>query len=139
VDLGPYFPRNPDGSLKRKKPCQTEGCDWPNWHLCPKANPDDGSFAKLAGVYIAEHNGKAHGKNVGALGEGLQARWARHREKFRERDQNVVDTYQEGKLSMKQIARQYGIAYQTVRSILHRADVEVRPVGLNVGRQSRSA
>ena len=34
------FPRDEDGNLLHKKPCQTEGCDHPNWHVCLVGKPD---------------------------------------------------------------------------------------------------
>lgn len=38
------YPRNEDGSVKRKQPCAD--CDWPNWHVCPKRMGPD-TFSSL--------------------------------------------------------------------------------------------
>lgn len=135
MNLENVFPRNPDGTLKHKQPCQTPGCNWPCWHPCLKAMPDDGVFERLV---RKSRRGKP-GQNASVLKGGLTTRWERHREQTRERDRQIIEDYSENQLGFRQLSQKYGIAYQTARNIIHRSGVPVRKRGLNIAYDNSNA
>lgn len=70
-----------------------------------------------------------------AMSQRASERWERHREQNAERDAEIVRIYKEEGKSIKQVGREFGIAYQTARDVLLRAEmrgeVDIRPKGGN--------
>lgn len=68
-----------------------------------------------------------------AMSERASERWALQREKNAERDAEIVRLYKEEGKSIKQVGREFGIAYQTARDVLLRAEMQgklkLRPKG----------
>lgn len=68
-----------------------------------------------------------------AMAERARERWAKQREQNAERDAEIIRIYKEDGKSIKEVGRQFGIAYQTARDVLLRAEmqgrVKLRPKG----------
>ena len=136
MNLGIVFPRNVDGTLKRKQPCQTPGCKWPNWHICLDKN--DPKYREVQTVKTTRY--KMTPEHRAKLSEAQSRRQAEKRAAFKERDALIVKHYTEGGLGMNQIAPLLGIAQSTVNKVLKRAQdeglVTIRPVGRNLFHRS---
>lgn len=112
----------------RDNPCPRCGWKYPGFHVCVDlSQPIDRAIQNkhnqaYMGLRTPEHRAR--------LAAGLTERWRRHREETEERDLAIVEAYEKG-MSMKNISREYGPAYQTVAGILMRAGVQIRPHGTN--------
>jgi predicted Rossmann fold nucleotide-binding protein DprA/Smf involved in DNA uptake len=88
---------------------------------------------------VRKHNQKYAAMHTPAhkarLAEGLNARWERYREETADRDAALVERYRDSSISIKAVAAEFGIAYQTARNALLRAEmrgeVTIRPQGSN--------
>lgn len=133
------FARDENGELLRKKPCQTPGCHWPNWHVCLVGKRDTTTEVLAAQEERRKKiNKKADPNKLKKLADGRTARWERHREETRDRDEKIVARYKDGGIGFGKIANEFGLAYQTVRTIINRAaergEVTIRKQGLTVQR-----
>lgn len=117
----------------RDTPCERCGWKFPGFHVCvDTSTPVDPQIQmkhnKGAGMISAAH--------LERLQLGRESRWHRHREETMERDKNIVERYKEGDISLKELSRDTGLAFQTVRNIVQRAvergEVEMRARGQNV-------
>jgi hypothetical protein len=119
-------------TIYRDTPCKTCGWKFKGFHVCvdPKAPIDPKIMAKHASGYkgtLAERQ---------RLREAVNERWERYREETAERDAEIIRRYKQDDVSMKQLAQDFGIAFQTLRGILIRAEqrneLTIRPPGTNV-------
>lgn len=129
------FARDENGELLRKKPCQTPGCHWPNWHVCLVGKRDTTNEVLAA----QDQRKKTISKTkVQQLADGRAARWEQYREENRGRDEKVIARYKEGGVGIGKIANEVGLSYQTVRTIITKAaargEVTMRKQGLTVQR-----
>lgn len=134
-----FFPRNPDGTLKHQRPCQTPGCDWPNWHIClDKTDP--------AHTKVHERRPKRVGRKMTEsqkqmISESQRQRHATLRARSQGRDDQIIKYYTEEELGMSRIAERMGIAQATVSKVLHRAQDEgvlkLRPKHYTLARPRR--
>lgn len=112
-------------------PCQTPGCDHPNYHVCLVGKPD--RFPELL-----KQEGKKSERRV--VDDGTQSqhsiaaqeRWARHREETVERDKQIIERYESSSISVTELARQFHMSKGTVLKILKKAGVEIRRVGYTI-------
>lgn len=123
-----YFARNADGSLKRKQPCPTPGCNYPNEHLCLVGKAD--TFGK---ILLQEANGKRrwaprpkgfvmdddHREKIRAA---LQAKFDEKNARNRQRDLIIVETYNRGGVKKAALARQFHMSVEVLNRILVRSD-----------------
>ncbi len=113
-------------------PCQTEGCGHPRYHVCTFGKPD------LFHVFIPKYFttgkkrspfarfGERSQAHKDAISASQRRRWAVHYAANKERDDKIIDRYNEGDVGMKPIAAEFGISYGTVRAVLMRAADEGR-------------
>lgn len=131
-----YFPRNDDGTLKHKEPCQTEGCDWPNWHICL-----DQTDPEHRRVHEARPKRRMSQSQRDAIAESQRQRHAERRALTKERDDLIIKHYTDGGLGMSAIASITGIAQSTVNKVLNRAQREgvlkIRPKNFTLSRPPR--
>lgn len=125
-----------------KTPCQTEGCDYPNYHVCLVGKEDlTHLYPDLLQAYIPGQRGKASpfarfgfrsDAHREAISASQKARWAKIKEANRDRDRQIVEDYKSG-LGTKQIRIKYGMGHGTIVKILHEArdngEVEIRTRG----------
>lgn len=138
--FGNLFPRNPDGTLKTKLPCQTPGCTWPNWHIClDKSDPE---HRRVHAPKRKRRGGPMPESQRLAIAESQRERHAKLRSQTVERDNLIIKHYTEGNLGMSTIASLTGIAQSTINKVLHRAQREgvlkIRPKGYTVARPGRA-
>lgn len=127
MNLMTMFPLNEDGTLKRKQPCQTPGCDWPNWHIClDKTDPQHFAQAPMKAPKRTMSQAQKD-----AIAESQRKRHAERRALTQERDDLIIKHYTEGGMGMSQISSITGYAYSTINKVLTRAQREgvlkVRP------------
>lgn len=137
MKFGNLFPRNPDGTLKHKEPCQTPGCNWPNWHIClDKSDPAHTAVRPL------RQNRKMPQSQREAIAESQRQRHAERRALTKERDDLIIKHYTEGGMGMSAIASITGISQSTVNKVLNRAQREgvlkIRPKGYTISRPGRA-
>jgi hypothetical protein len=125
------FPRDENGKLLHKKPCQSEGCDYPNWHVCLVGKPD--TFPQLLnelqkGRTYSYRFTDAHRDNITAA---QRDRWA---QRNAVRDRKMVEYYKNNHVGHKQVAQHFGVAPSTALKALKKAEargeVEMRKRGL---------
>lgn len=140
-----------------RTPCQTEGCNWPNFHVCLVGKEDRShEFPELQQAYIPgqkKRRPSEAGKNGRALymsdehraktSASAQARWASHHARNAERNKNIVKDYSDG-LNLRQLRVKYGIGHGTLVKILHdardRGDVVMRTKGyMEYGQRKQTA
>lgn len=131
--IASVFPKNPDGTLKRKIPCQTTGCKSPNWHICQKANTPD--FQKVefgrkkASMPLAQRL---------AISRAQKERHILRREAAAPRDNAIIKLYTEEKLAMHEVAKRMNLSQATVNKVLKRGQDEgvltIRPKGFTLSR-----
>lgn len=122
--------------LGPKTPCQTPGCNWPNWHVCLVGKPD--LFPKL--LRAEEKRDRLMSprteEHKQAIAEAQIRRWERVREENRERDAQIVKRYAEGNVGIKPLAKEFGTGPGAVRRVLYaaqeRGEISVRPKGQTV-------
>jgi hypothetical protein len=138
------FPRDENGNIKHKKPCQTPGCNWPNYHVCLVGKPDTTprilrERAKIQGRTMGERTSEHREK----LAQSQRERWERIRERNRPRDEKIIARYMDGDVGVKKLQEEFGLGYRAISTILHeaaeRGEIVIRPRGLNVRHQQRSA
>lgn len=151
------FPRNPDGSLKTKKGCQTPGCDHPNWHVCLVGKPDttaevlvEQARRRKEPIPDSERQNRSEAakkrwatdprrrKRGGPItkeqesankSKASQIRWEKEREENRERDAKIVEIYTSPRRpSIRMIAKDFGMSDKTVRAVLQAAQERGEPV-----------
>lgn len=129
------FPRDEDGNLLHKKPCQTEGCDHPNWHVCLVGKPD--TFPELLkqpkhrrGFTMTDE----HRENISIAN---QHRWELRN---RARDNRMVAYYKENNVGYKQVGAHFGVSGSTALKALKaaeaRGELTMRKRGYNVRQAS---
>lgn len=121
-----------------KTPCQTEGCSWPNYHVCIKPGTPD-LFPVLLGE-LADKPRRKHRRKLSERSDEHKAaisaaqieRWARIRELNKQRDAAMVERYIDG-LSYRQLAAEFDVSKTTVIKVLSDAADEglltIRPSG----------
>ena len=114
------FARNADGSLKHKQPCQTPGCNWPNWHIC--LDTSDPEYKKVHPVKVSR--GRMSAEQKAKIAEAQRQRHAARRALTKERDDLIIKHYVEGDLGMSKIAEVLNVAQSTVNKVLNRAQRE---------------
>lgn len=110
------FARDENGNIKTKKPCQTPGCDWPNWHICLVGKPD--TFPKLLGQ-LKNKRRSFSGAHRASISAGQSERWARLN---RERDAKMIEYYKQGNVGYKDVAAKFKINGATALRVLKRAE-----------------
>lgn len=118
----------------RDDPCEKCGWKFLGFHVCvDKSIPLDPKIAKKYG--LGRKTGPLSFAQEEALAAARNARWERHYAENAERNQKIVDRYKE-QVGYRELAAEFGLSYQTVSSIIHRAakvgDVEIRPRGANL-------
>lgn len=116
----------------RDVPCKQCGWRYPGFHVCVDlSKPID---TKISNRHIQAHNQKISQSHLDALQRGKTERWERHRDETANRDAKIVALYRAGD-GMKPLAKDFSIAFQTIRGILKRAEdrgeVTIRPRGYN--------
>lgn len=114
-----------------KTPCKTEGCSWPNYHVCiPKGTPDlIPAILHEEAVVVLEKKRKSRA-NRGAGYNSEQRRaaisqarlnyWSRVHASQVERDEQIVQRYKDG-LSMRDLRLEFEVGHGTLVRILHDA------------------
>lgn len=130
------FPLAEDGTLKRKKPCQTPGCKWPNWHIClDKSEPGHYDQHEIKPKRVM---GPMSQLQKEAIAETQRKRHAERRALTEERDNLIIKHYTEGGMGMSGISSTMGVAQSTVNKVLHRAQLEgvlkIRPKNFTIAR-----
>ena len=119
MHFGNLFPRNPDGTLKNKLPCQTPGCNWPNWHICL-----DKSDPAHRVVHAPKRDRRMTQSQKDAIAETQRQRWAERKAATKKRDEMIIKMYKEDNLGMSVIASKTGLAQSTINKVLHQAQRE---------------
>lgn len=139
MDLKTMFPLNEDGTLKRKKPCQTSGCKWPNWHICLDKS-DPGHYVPHE-IKPKRKMGAMSQAQKDLIAEAQRKRHAERRALYKERDDLIIKHYTEGGLGMSHISSVTGYAQSTVNKVLHRAQREgvltIRPKNFTIARPAK--
>jgi len=118
-----------------KTPCQTEGCNWPSYHVCLVGKPD-----LFPSLLRAELGRRRKGVKLGPMPQrqrdnvsrALIERWERYDEQFAERNAEIAERYEKETLSLRALGIEYGISKTSVIKILRKAGVAIRPRGLNI-------
>ena len=118
--------------LKKKQPCQTPGCNWPNFHVCLVGKPD--TFPELLGLTkpkgpqtprSAEHSA--------AISSAQQERWDAINGV---RNKRMVEYYKKYMVGYKAVAKKFGVSPSTALKVLKKAEargeLEMRSRGVNV-------
>ena len=123
------MPINLSNISGKKKPCQTPGCNYPNWHVCLVGKPD--LFPKLLAEEAGEEyvEGKPKKRRGVAKDEAWresislaqQERWERVRQENAFRDRRMVERYAEGDISVKDLAKVFGVGTTVTRNVLKKA------------------
>lgn len=71
------FARDAQGNIKHKQPCQTKGCNWPNWHVC--LDKTDPAHTRLHLPKRTTAGRKLSREHREAIAESQRARHARNR------------------------------------------------------------
>lgn len=139
-----------------RTPCQTEGCNWPNFHVCLVGKEDrTHEFPELREAYIpgqknrasrAGTNGRAvfgSAEHVAKVRATQQANWAAHNARNADRNKQIVADYETG-LNIRQLRAKYGIGHGTVIKVLHaardRGDLVMRTKGyMEFGQRKQKA
>lgn len=117
---------------KLKAPCD---CGWiyAGFHLCVDKDTSTPLVAPPRKKKLASRS-KTSGSERQKL--GAAARWAIYRQAHAERDRKLVQDSKDENISLTEVARRYGIAYQTARKIItqaaERGEIVMRPRGRNV-------
>ena len=138
------FARDEHGNIKKKQPCQTPGCNWPNWHVCLVGKPD--TFPQLLNE---EEKDKRERRLPGprteahreAIAEAQRERWARIRATYRVRDELMIQRYSEGAVSVAMLEKEFDIGKRVVLRVLKEAEeagkITRRPPGLTLANGAR--
>lgn len=116
-----------------RTPCQTDGCNWPNYHVCLVGKEDrTDEFPELKQPYIPGRRPRLSQAGLGGralfgsdehrekMRQHQQGIWAEHHARNAERNKAIVADYEDG-LAMRQLRAKYGIGHGTVVKILHDA------------------
>jgi hypothetical protein len=116
-----------------KTPCKTEGCSWPNYHVCLVGKEDrTHEFPQLREPYIPGRKRRASTAGINgratymsdAHKESLRTAqnniWADHHARNAERNAKIAADYKSG-LSIREVRSKYGIGHGTTIKILHEA------------------
>lgn len=105
--------------LKKKQPCQTPGCNWPNFHVCLVGKPD--TFPELLGMKPLRMRsmGERTQEHKDAMAESMRRVWA---EKNYHRDKRIIDLYLDGGVGYKTVAKHIGVDATTALRVLKRAE-----------------
>jgi GTP-sensing pleiotropic transcriptional regulator CodY len=119
-----------------RTPCQTEGCNWPNFHVCLVGKED--LFPELIKNLPTARSTK-YTRSIQhnlAVSESQKARWAAIHAKYEERDREIVELYAEGNISINKLAEKFNVGRFVIRRVLRQAEADgaviIRPIGLNV-------
>lgn len=106
-------------SNKRPSKCMFGRCEWPykTWHVCVDLKTPEPEVKAIPKWTAAERK---------EIGERVRASAKR---RTAERDLKIIELYTQKQMGLKPIAREMGIAYQTVRSALLRNNIKLRPKG----------
>lgn len=134
------FARDENGEIKRKQPCQTEGCDWPNYHVCLVGKPNRFYEAlkkrQIKGKRVMSERTPEHRE---ALAQAMRDRWERYRELNKHRNERIVARYKEGNIGVKGLQEEFGVGYRVISNVLHEAaangEIVIRPRGKNLRQQ----
>lgn len=129
----------------REKPCERCGWKFPGFHICVDLSAPCAQENQLHPPRPKATRSYPNGlseAHVTALNEGRTQRWLKHRAKHSERDAQIVQRYKDG-LSFPALAKEFDIAYQTARGVIHRAAEEglvvVRPKHYTISRPGKDA
>lgn len=135
------FARDEHGNVKRKQPCQTPGCDWPNFHVCLFGKPNsipDILAREAARVRTYGTRSQSHRDNISL---SQLDRWARIKEANRGRDQKIVARYSEGNVSIKMLQREFQLGSRVISNVLSEAaangEIVLRKPGVTLSRPGR--
>lgn len=129
------FARDESGAVKTKKPCETPGCTWPNWHICLVGKPDTTDYAALKRVGRAKMSERteAHRETISQV---QRDRYARLRELQKQRDKMIVDRYAEGGIGISQLMKEFDLGHRVISRVLHeaedRGEIKMRRPGYNI-------
>lgn len=139
------FARDEHGNVKRKQPCQTPGCDHPNWHICLKGKPDTTAEilaerrkrgARKGGTL--PYRSDAHRE---AISESQKERWRKVREANRARDEKIVSRYAEGEVSIRMLTEEFDLGYRAIVAVLKeaqkRGEITLRKRGVTLARRAK--
>lgn len=125
---------------RTKTPCQTEGCNWPNYHVCLIGKPD------LFPYLLADSKKKKRihrtltEEQKALISESQIKRWAIVREEIADRNENIIEDYKTGKIGIRGLAAKYEIHTNTVRKVLHEAAakgrIRIRRPGENIPKRN---
>lgn len=116
------FPRDADGNVLHKQPCQTKGCNYPNYHVCLVGTEDR---FKEALLHRPAYGGRAKGfvmrnDHREAISESVRARFAAMHAKNAPRDRQIMELYNQ-RWSQASLARKFGISPGTVKGVISRS------------------
>lgn len=132
------FARDENGEIKHKKPCQTEGCDWPNWHVCLVGKGD--VDPEVLATY-SRRRGGTKGMKFGPRSDEYRAnissaqrdRWDRQNGA---RDKAIAEYYRDHNVGHVGVAEHFGVSRSTALKALKRAEargmIKMRKRGLTV-------
>jgi len=116
-----------------RTPCQTEGCNWPNYHVCLVGKEDrTHEFPELLMAHIPGQKKRAstaglNGRStymseahIESIRRTQQANWAAHHAANAERNTKIVADYESG-LNIRQVREKYGMGHGSVIKVLHEA------------------
>jgi hypothetical protein len=117
----------------RKIKCETCSTYHQGFHLCLGRKPEE--IKTDGGTVLREKKPKntfvRTQTQLSAFEQSKAKRWARYHEVNRERDEKILNQYNEG-ASLYELAMEFGVGYNTVRSIILRLGGKMRPTGKNV-------
>lgn len=91
------------------------------FHICLDKN--DPSFKVVHPVKKSKDGSFGHTEaGRQAISEAAQARWAKHREDNRERDEAIIDYYKSGR-TLKEVRKKFRIGQDQASKLLHGAGV----------------
>lgn len=104
-----------------RTPCKTEGCNWPNYHVCLFGKED--RFAEAIANLPTRRTGIGRGLTEAgrqAIGQAQRDRWATINADKVERNKLIIEQYDKG-MSMRQLRELHEIGHGTLVKILHDA------------------
>lgn len=129
------FPKNEDGTLKTKVPCQTPGCDHPNWHVClDKSDPEHTKVHSYGRVGMSDSHRES-------ISEAQKDRWAEIKAAREKVNAKIVARYRDEVVSTTTLAQDFGVSKTRVIKALKEAEaqgrVKIRPRGRNITQRAK--
>lgn len=136
MDMKNVYARDENGEVKRKQPCQTPGCDYPNWHICLVGKPDttqeilreQRKQKEKRPTFPTGPRSESHRQ---AHAAAMRDRWERINS---QRDAEMVEYYKTNRVGYVKVAEVFGVSRSTAHKALKAAEARGEIVMRKPGR-----